>query len=119
MTAQAASKPTFFATCSSRPSTFAWSPSNRSRKLACVPVVPLTPRQGRPLGTMLDLLQVEQQVLDPQAGALADGGGLGRLEVGEAERGQVPVLAGRSAARAAITRSERRATRSQGRRASG
>ena len=59
---------------------------------------------GRPLGAaeaqrceaMLDLVQVEDEVVAPQAGPLADRGQLGRLEVGEAERRQVRATAGRS-----------------------
>jgi len=43
--------------------------------------------------TELDLLEVQEEVLDPECRALADGGRLGGLEVGEAERRQVPVLA--------------------------
>ena len=39
--------------------------------------------------TMLDLVEVEDEIIAPQAGALAHGGQLGRLEVGEAERRQV------------------------------
>jgi hypothetical protein len=39
----------------------------------------------------LDLLQVEHQVLDPERGALADGGRLRGLEVGEAEGREVAV----------------------------
>jgi hypothetical protein len=54
-------------------------------------------RPGRPLHPAersvairrLDLLQVEQQVLDPERRALADGRELRRLEVRVAERGQV------------------------------
>ena len=34
---------------------------------------------------MSQVLQVQEQVLDPEAGPLANGGGLGGLEVGEAQ----------------------------------
>ena len=51
-------------------------------------------RAGRALGAaeaqgrqaVLDLVQVEQEIVAPQAGPLADGGQLGRLEVREAQR---------------------------------
>ncbi len=43
---------------------------------------------------MLELLQVHAQVVGPQAGPLADRGRLGRLEVREAQAGQVAVLLG-------------------------
>ena len=41
--------------------TLAWSPSKSVRKLACVPVVPLTPRRRRVAEPMVDLLEVEQR----------------------------------------------------------
>src|SRR5690606_218856 len=47
--------------------------------------------QGRE--PVLDLLDVEHEVLQPQAGTLADRGRLRRLEVRVAERRQVAVLA--------------------------
>ena len=57
-----------------------WSPSNSSMKLACVPVVPLAAQQaaGR-RQPLCRSLEVHQQVLDPQRGALAHGGQLGGL----------------------------------------
>jgi len=42
---------------------------------------------------VVQVRQVEEQVLDPEGGALADGGGLRRLEVGEAQAGLVLPLA--------------------------
>jgi len=49
-----------------------------------VPVTPLR-RQLEPASLEAQALEVEQQVVDPQAGPLADGGRLRRLEVGHAE----------------------------------
>ena len=43
---------------------------------------------------MLDFIEIEDEVIAPQAGALADGGQLGRLEVGVAKRRQVAVAVG-------------------------
>ena len=42
----ASAKPIAALTRRSSSRTFPWSPSNRSRNVACVPVVPFTPRQG-------------------------------------------------------------------------
>ena len=50
------------------------------RKLACVPVVPFEPWALRRGQAMLDLGQIQHQVVGPEAGPLADRGGLGRLE---------------------------------------
>ena len=66
--------------------TFSWSPRNRARKLAWVPVVPLAPRNCSSSQPAFEFVQVEDEVVAPQTGPLADGRQLGRLEVGEAER---------------------------------
>jgi hypothetical protein len=50
------------------------------------------PAEAQRVQAELHLLQVQQQVLDPERGSLADGGGLRRLEVREAQRGERPVL---------------------------
>ena len=63
---------------------------------------------------MVQVLQVQEQVLDPEGGPLAHGGGLGRLEVGEAQAGLVLPPAGEPAPRAAITSSSRRRSSRQG-----
>jgi len=46
------------------------------------------------LQAKLDLLQVQEEVLDPEGGPFPDGGGLGWLEVGVGQGGQRPVLPG-------------------------
>ena len=46
------------------------------------------------LQAVLDFVEVEDEVVAPETGALADGGQLRRLEVGEAERGQVAPAGG-------------------------
>ena len=44
---------------------------------------------------VLHILQIHQQVLDPQGGPFAHGGGLSRLEVGESQGGQVLIGLGK------------------------
>ena len=64
-------------------------------------------RAGRPLRTaklepgqpVFDLFQIEHQVVAPQRGPLADGRRLGRLQVREAEAGQVAILFGEACQR--------------------
>ena len=73
-----------------------WSPAKRVRKLAWVPVVPLTPAAAQGRQPVLDLGEVEDEVLRPEAGALADRRQLRRLEVGVGETGQGPVPPGES-----------------------
>ena len=99
--------PSSAATSCSSCRTLAWSPSNSSRKLACVPVVPLTPRALSCAEPVLDLRQVEHQVVGPQAGPLADGRRLGRLQVREAQARQVAVLVGERRPGASITAASR------------
>ena len=41
---------------------------------------------------VLQLRQIQQQILNPQAGPLAHGGGLGRLKMGEAKGWQIPIF---------------------------
>ena len=96
----------------------AWSPSKRVRKLACVPVVPLTPRQRRRREPMVDLVEVEHEVLQPEAGALADGGELRRLEVGVGEAGERPRCRRAKSASARERRGQPPAQQPQRRRAS-
>ena len=76
--------------------TLSWSPSKSSRKEACVPVVPLQPRNRKRLEPVAELLDVEREVLHPERGALADRGELRRLEVGVGEAGDVRACAARS-----------------------
>ena len=85
----------------------AWSPSNSCKKAGL--------RAGRALHAaglelrqaMFDLGQVEHQVVGPQAGPLADRRRLGRLQVREAQAGQVAMLARRTCASASITPTSR------------
>ena len=83
--------------------TLAWSPSKSSRKVACVPVVPLQPRKRQRLEPVAELLEVEHEVLHPERRALADGGELGRLEVGVAEAGHARAVRAANASSAAST----------------
>ena len=61
-------------------------------------------RAGGPLGAaeaqrgqaVLQFVQVQDEIVAPEAGAFADGGQLGRLEVREAERLQVAVACGKA-----------------------
>ena len=52
---------------------------------------------------MLELGQIEHQVVGPQAGPLAHGRRLGRLQMGEAQAGQIAVLLGANVARRSMT----------------
>ena len=56
--------------------------------------MPFTPRALQRREAMLDLGQIEHQVVGPQAGPLADGRRLGRLQVREAQARQVAILLG-------------------------
>ena len=51
-------------------------------------------QQPRPGQAVFHLVQVHQEFLSPQGGALAHGGGLGGLEVGESQGGQIGVFPG-------------------------
>ena len=48
---------------------------------------------------VLDFRQVQHQVVGPQAGPLADGGRLRRLEMGVGQAGQIAILRAKSARR--------------------
>ena len=72
------------------------------------------PRTGVVRQHVVQVLQVQQQVLDPEGGPLAHGGGLGRLEVGEAQAGLVLPLGGEAAPGRRSTSSRRRAQQPQG-----
>ena len=50
---------------------------------------------GRGADEVVQVLQVQEQILDPEGGPLAHGGGLGGLEVGEAQGGLVLPLRGK------------------------
>ena len=67
---------------------------------------------------MLDLGQVQHEVVGPEAGPLAHGRRLGRLEMGEAQAGQVAVLLRRNAASRSITATSRPRTSSSASRSS-
>ena len=69
-----------------------------------MPVVPLTPRQRSVASRSSTSSRSSIEVLQPQAGALADGGELRRLEVGVGEASGWP----RCAARSRAARGERR-----------
>ena len=60
-----------------------------------MPVVPLTPRSCRVARRWSISLQVHHQLVGPQGGALAHGGGLGGLAVGVGHAGHVLVLLGK------------------------
>ena len=49
------------------------------------------PKRGQ---TMFDLLKVEDEVVAPQSGALADGGKLGGLKMREPKRGHIAIPLG-------------------------
>ena len=71
MIRQLASKPSAVATRASSSRTLPWSPPNRVRKEAWVPVVPLAPTAAQPVAAVGHFLEVGQEVLEPEAGALA------------------------------------------------
>ena len=89
-----ASNPIFLATSCSSCRTLSWSPSNSSRKLACVPVVPFTLRAFSVCNAVFDFGQIEHKIVGPQACPLANRRRLGRLQVREAERRQIAILLG-------------------------
>ena len=73
-------------------STFSASPSKSARNDACVPVVPLLPRNGTSRAARSTSVEVVDEVGEPQARALADRRRLRRLEVRVGEARGVAVL---------------------------
>ena len=111
-------KPAFSATLRSRRSAFSASPSKSATKEACVPGRPLARRgTGARRRAATSSCEVEDEVLEPEAGALADRRRLGRLEVGVADAGDVLLLAREARRAAATTRTARRLERARARRA--